>query len=77
MKPAELQPLVGRMVDVYLDGERCGKVKGVPASNTLSVQLAGWTKRQRVPLCRVRGVFWRGKIEPVETFLARRAGGLA
>jgi len=77
MRPRELRPLVGRTIDFYLDGERTGKVKGAPKSDTLSVQLLGAYGRRSVELRAVRGVFWRGKLEPVEAFLARRAGGSA
>lgn len=77
MKPAELQPLVGRKVEVYVDGERVGTVKGAPKSDTITVQLLEPHGRHRVRLEQVRGVWWRGRLESVREFLTRRAGGVA
>ena len=72
MKPAQLRPLVGRVVECWLDGLRCGRVKAAPHGNTLSVRFP--FGRRLVGLDRVRGVYWRGKLETVEQFLAHYPG---
>jgi hypothetical protein len=59
---------VGRIADVFSDGERCGKVVDVPASDVLTIEFA--FGRRKVDLAKVRFVYWYGKPRTVAAFLA-------
>jgi len=70
VKPAELQPLVGRMVDCYWNGQRIGKVVRVPKTDYLSVQFLEPHGRHTIELSQIRGVYWFKKLRTVPEFLA-------
>lgn len=73
MKPAELKPLVGRNVECFWEGLRCGKVVGIPATDVLMVKFLAPIGKRRVELAKVRGVFYYGKTRTVPEYFAALA----
>jgi hypothetical protein len=72
MKPAELRPLVGRKIEIFLNGQRTAQVVSIPASDALAVKLAGVSKARRISIGLVAYVHWRGKRISIPDYLARR-----
>lgn len=71
MKPKQLKHLIGRKVWVRWNGERSGKIVGVPASDTFTIQFMEPHGRHEVPLRDVLGVIWFRKIRPLSEWLSQ------
>jgi len=69
VRQADLAPLIGKIVDVFYQGERCGKVIASTAKDTVTVRFKGSYGARRIELRDVRGVYWFKKLIPVATFL--------
>lgn len=72
MKPSELELLVGRHVELFWHGLRTGKCVRIVATDTITVRLFAPYGSRRVDVSTLRGVFWRGKLIPVQEFLERK-----
>lgn len=71
MKPAELQPLKGKRVELYWQGRRTGKITGIPKSDHVRVKLLDPYGSRTVHLSEIIGVLRYGRIVPVSDFLSK------
>lgn len=73
MKPIELRPLIGRMVTVYWNGLRTGKVVAAPATDIVTIKFLPPYGKRRITAGDLCEVWWRKKLMPVKDFLAMKA----
>lgn len=62
--------LVGRYVELFWEGRRVARVRGVPGRRVLTIEFQARPGRHRVPAETVLGVIFRKKLVPLAEWAA-------
>lgn len=70
----EIPDIVGRWVEIYVDGLRMAKVKRAPNRRQLTIAFQARPGVQRIDVDAVRGVWFRKKMIPLKEWITTRKG---